>query len=481
MEFETVIGLEVHVELNTDTKIFCGCKTSFGNPPNTHVCPVCTGQPGSLPVLNERAVNMAVKAALALHCQINQDCKFDRKNYFYPDLPKGYQISQYDQPIGEHGYLEIDHNGERKRIGIARLHLEEDAGKSQHAADGSHTLVDYNRTGVPLMEIVSEPDIRTPEEARLYLEGIREIMQYCDVSDCRMEEGSLRCDANISLRPVGQQEFGQKTELKNINSFRFVQRGLEYEEQRQREVLAAGGTVRQETRRFDELSQTTLSMRSKEEAHDYRYFPEPDLVRLHIDDAWLAQIRATVPELPMEKRDRYIRQYQLPAYDAGVLTSDLAIGEYFEATVAAGAEPKAASNWVMGDLLGYLNGRGEVLADSRVTPGQLADLIAMIAEGTLSIKQAKDVFKIMCETGRDAKTVVQEEGMEQISDMAALVPLVDEVLAKNSKSVQDFLSGKEKALGALIGQVMKATKGQANPGVVNQILRDRLSALRVEE
>ncbi|RIV19160.1 Asp-tRNA(Asn)/Glu-tRNA(Gln) amidotransferase subunit GatB [Alicyclobacillaceae bacterium I2511] len=481
MEFETVIGLEVHVELNTNTKIFCSCKTSFGDPPNTHVCPVCTGQPGSLPVLNERAVDMAVKAALALHCQINQDCKFDRKNYFYPDLPKGYQISQFDQPIGEHGYLEIDVHGDRKRIGITRLHLEEDAGKSQHAADGSHTLVDYNRTGVPLIEIVSEPDIRTPEEARLYLEGIREMMHYCDVSDCRMEEGSLRCDANISLRPVGQQEFGLKTELKNINSFRFVQKGLEYEEQRQREILAVGGEVVQETRRFDDVSQTTLTMRSKEEAHDYRYFPEPDLVGLHIDDAWLARVRATLPELPMEKRDRYIRQYQLPAYDAGVLTSDLAIGEYFEAVVAAGADAKSASNWVMGDLLGYLNGRSEGIAATPVAAVELAELIAFIAADRVSIKQGKDVFKVMCETGKDAKTVIREAGMEQISDMSTLLPLVDAVLASNPKSVQDFLGGKEKALGALVGQLMKATQGQANPGVVNQLLRDRLNALKAVE
>jgi aspartyl-tRNA(Asn)/glutamyl-tRNA(Gln) amidotransferase subunit B len=474
MAFETVIGLEVHVELKTKSKIFCGCQTDFGAPPNTNVCPICLGHPGTLPVLNKEAVELALRAATALHCKINQDCKFDRKNYFYPDLPKGYQISQYDQPIGEHGYIEIDVNGERKRIGIVRVHLEEDAGKSMHAADGSHTLVDYNRTGVPLIEIVSEPDIRSPEEARLYLEGIKSIMQYCGISDCRMEEGSLRCDANISLRPVGQQEFGQKAELKNMNSFRNVQKGLEYEVQRQAEILSSGGTVVQETRRFDEATQTTVSMRSKEEAHDYRYFPEPDLVRLRVDDEWLDRVRASLPELPLEKRDRYMKELQLPVYDAGVLTSDIDIANYFEAVVEAGVDPKSASNWVMSDVLGYVNAEGLTIQQFPVKAEQLAGLIQEIASGKISIKQGREVFKIMCETGKDAAVVIREKGFEQISDEGALVAIVEEAIAKNPKSVEDYRAGKEKALGALVGQVMKATKGKANPAVVNKMILERI-------
>jgi aspartyl-tRNA(Asn)/glutamyl-tRNA(Gln) amidotransferase subunit B len=474
MQFETVIGLEVHVELKTDTKIFCGCRTNFGAPPNTNVCPVCLGHPGTLPVLNERAVELALKAALALNCRINQDAKFDRKNYFYPDLPKGYQISQYDQPIGEDGYVEIDLGGQRKRIGIVRVHLEEDAGKSMHAPDGTHTLVDYNRTGVPLIEIVSKPDIRSPEEARLYLEALKSIMQYCDISDCRMEEGSLRCDANISLRPVGQSEFGQKTELKNMNSFRNVQKALEYEAARQEEILRAGGTIEPETRRFDEATQTTVSMRSKEEAHDYRYFPEPDLVRLHIDDAWLARVRESLPELPLAKRDRYVHDLGLPEYDAGVLTADRAVAEYFEQVVAAGAEPKQASNWVMSDLLGYLNNTGQTIDQAKVRPAQLAGLIAEVNSGRISIKQAREVFKAMCETGKDAPTLIKELGMEQISDESVLIPIIEEVIAKNPKSVEDYRNGKEKALGALVGQTMKATQGKANPALVNKLILERI-------
>ncbi|MCF8563974.1 Asp-tRNA(Asn)/Glu-tRNA(Gln) amidotransferase subunit GatB [Alicyclobacillus tolerans] len=474
MEFETVIGLEVHVELKTKSKIFCGCKTNFGAAPNTNVCPICMGHPGTLPVLNEQAVELALRAAVALNCEINQNCKFDRKNYFYPDLPKGYQISQYDLPIGEHGYVEIEVDGERRRIGITRLHLEEDAGKSMHAADGSHTLVDYNRTGVPLVEIVSEPDIRSPEEARLYLEALKSIMEYCDVSDCKMEEGSLRCDANISLRPVGQKEFGQKAELKNINSFRFVQKGLEYEVVRQTEILQQGGTVDQETRRFDEVNQTTVSMRSKEEAHDYRYFPEPDLVRLHVDDAWLSRVRAEVPELPAQKKDRYMNELGLPAYDVGVLTADRFTADYFERVIAKGIDPKAASNFIMTDLMGYLNGKGQEIADSPVLPENLAGLLAEVSSGKISGKQARDVFKIMCETGKDAKTIIAEQGMEQISDESALAAIIDEVIANNPKSVEDYRSGKEKALGALVGQTMKASKGKANPGVVNKMILERI-------
>ncbi|MCL6626504.1 Asp-tRNA(Asn)/Glu-tRNA(Gln) amidotransferase subunit GatB [Alicyclobacillus shizuokensis] len=474
MGYETVIGLEVHVELKTKTKIFCGCSTNFGDPPNTNVCPVCLGHPGTLPVLNRQAVELALKAATALNCQINQDCKFDRKNYFYPDLPKGYQISQYDQPIGEHGYVEIEVDGRRKRIGITRVHLEEDAGKSMHGEDGRHSLIDYNRTGVPLIEIVSEPDIRSPEEARLYLEAIKSIMQYCDISDCRMEEGSLRCDANISLRPEGSTEFGEKTELKNMNSFRNVQRGLEFEVQRQTQLLEQGQAVTQETRRFDEATQTTVSMRSKEEAHDYRYFPEPDLLFVHIDDAWLDRVRAELPELPAQRRARFEQELGLPAYDAGVLTAERAVADYYESVVAAGSDAKTASNWVMGDLLGYLNAQGLTVEASPVRPEQLAGLIAQVDKGTISIKQARDVFKLMCESGKDAEVIIKEQGMEQISDEAVLVPIVEEVIANNPKSVEDYRAGKQKALGALVGQTMKATKGKANPAVVNKLILERI-------
>lgn len=475
MNYETVIGLEVHVELKTKTKIFCGCRNASGAEPNTHVCPVCLGHPGTLPVLNEEAVDLALRAALALHCHINQDNKFDRKNYFYPDLPKGYQISQYDRPIGEHGYVTIEVGGVEKRIGITRLHLEEDAGKSTHSIDGTHTLVDYNRTGVPLVEIVSEPDIRSPEEARLYLEALRSILLYCRVSDCKMEEGSLRCDANISLRPLGSETFGNKAELKNMNSFRNVERGLEHEVVRQTAVLSSGGTVVQETRRFDEATQTTLSMRSKEEAHDYRYFADPDLVRVHIDDVWMESARAQIPELPQAKMARYRRDYELSAYDAGVLTAEVEVARYFEELIAGGVPAKTASNWVMGDLLAYLNSTHRTMDQSPVSPAQLAALIGEIESNRISLKQGREVFRLMAESGKSAAAIIEERGMVQLSDESALGSILDEVLANNPKSVEDYLGGKEKALAALVGQTMKATKGQANPGVVNKLLLEKLA------
>ncbi|MBO8171728.1 MAG: Asp-tRNA(Asn)/Glu-tRNA(Gln) amidotransferase subunit GatB [Bacillaceae bacterium] len=470
-EFETVIGLEVHAELSTKSKIFCGCSTEFGAPPNTHTCPICLGHPGVLPVLNKQAVEFAMKAALALNCEIAEESKFDRKNYFYPDLPKAYQISQYDQPIGENGWIEIEVDGKTKRIGITRLHLEEDAGKSIHAEGGYGTLVDFNRVGTPLVEIVSEPDIRSPEEARAYLEKLKAILQYCQVSDVKMEEGSLRCDANISIRPVGQKEFGTKTELKNMNSFRNVQRGLEYEESRQRDVLLSGGQVVQETRRWDEAASKTVVMRGKEEAHDYRYFPDPDLVRLEISRDWVEKVRATIPELPDERKKRYTEEYGLSSYDAGVITSSLETAEFFDKAVATGADAKAVANWIMGDLLGYLNANDLELKDVKLTPESLGELVKLIKKGTISSKIAKKVFSEMLETGKDPNKIVEEKGLVQISDEGELTKIVEEVIAANPQSVEDFKGGKDRALGFLVGQVMKATKGKANPQMVNELLR----------
>jgi aspartyl-tRNA(Asn)/glutamyl-tRNA(Gln) amidotransferase subunit B len=475
-KYETIIGLEVHVEMNTNSKIFCGCSTEFGAPPNTNVCPICLGHPGVLPVLNREALNKAIKAALALNCQIATESKFDRKNYFYPDLPKAYQISQFDKPIGQNGYIEIEVNGTTKRIGITRVHLEEDAGKSNHAEDGSHTLVDFNRVGVPLIEIVSEPDIRTPEEAKAYLEKLKAIMQYCEISDCKMEEGSLRCDANISLRPWGQEKFGTKRELKNMNSFSNVQRALEYEQATQAEMLERGEEIRQSTLRWDDAAKKTVIMRSKEDAHDYRYFPEPDLVQLEIDEAWIQEIKSTIPELPLAKKNRYISELGLPAYDADVLTASKRVADFFEATVASGADPKAASNWIMGEVLGYLNQNNLEISELKIQPAQLGAMIKMIEEGKISSKIAKDVCKEMLETGKDPEKIVEEKGLVQISDEGELAKIVEEVIAANPKSVEDYKAGKDRALGALVGQVMKATKGKANPGVVNKLILERINS-----
>ncbi|MEV2908998.1 Asp-tRNA(Asn)/Glu-tRNA(Gln) amidotransferase subunit GatB [Paenibacillus larvae] len=473
-KFETVIGLEVHVELHTKTKIFCGCSTSFGAPPNTHTCPVCLGHPGVLPVLNRQAVDYAIKAAMSLNCQIAEETKFDRKNYFYPDSPKAYQISQYDKPIGEHGWIEIEVNGNTKRIGITRLHLEEDAGKLTHVEGGSASLVDFNRVGTPLIEIVSEPDLRSPEEARAYLEKLKAIMQYCDVSDVKMEEGSLRCDANISLRPVGQAEFGTKAELKNMNSFRGVQRGLEYEVIRQTELLEDGEKVVQETRRWDEAQGKTLSMRSKEEAHDYRYFPDPDLVKVYIDEEWKERIRSTIPELPDARKARYIRDYGLPSYDAEILTSSLKLAEFFEESLEYTADAKMVSNWVMGELLGYLNANNLEIMDVKVTGKGLGEMIGLIEKGTISSKIAKTVFKEMIETGKAPQQIVEEKGLVQISDEGAIQAVVNQVIQNNPQSVADYKAGKEKAVGFLVGQVMKETRGKANPGLVNKLIVNTL-------
>ncbi|RED30484.1 Asp-tRNA(Asn)/Glu-tRNA(Gln) amidotransferase subunit GatB [Paenibacillus sp. VMFN-D1] len=474
-KYETVIGLEVHVELHTKSKIFCGCSTEFGAPPNTHTCPICLGHPGVLPVLNRQAVDYAMKAAMALNCTIADVSKFDRKNYFYPDSPKAYQISQYDQPIGENGWIDIEVNGRTKRIGITRLHLEEDAGKLTHVDGGFASLVDFNRVGTPLVEIVSEPDISSPEEARAYLEKLRAIMQYCEVSDVKMEEGSMRCDANISIRPVGQKEFGTRAELKNMNSFRGVQRGLEYEEYRQAEILDDGGKVVQETRRWDEAAGKTLSMRSKEEAHDYRYFPDPDLVRLHIDEAWKERIRATIPELPDARQARYTSEYGLPSYDAGVITSSKPLADFFEDSLNYTKDAKAVSNWIMGDLLGYLNSTGLELPSLKITGRGLGEMIGLIEKGTISSKIAKTVFKEMLESGKLPQQIVEEKGLVQISDEGAIKTIVEQVVAANPQSVEDFKAGKQKAIGFLVGQVMKESKGKANPALVNKLLAEILS------
>lgn len=473
-KYETVIGLEVHVELNTKSKIFCGCSTEFGAPPNTHTCPVCLGHPGVLPVLNREAVNFAIKAAMALNCEIAEYSKFDRKNYFYPDSPKAYQISQYDQPIGQAGWIEIEVDGEKKRIGITRLHLEEDAGKLNHLEEGEGSLVDFNRVGVPLIEIVSEPDLRSPAEARAYLEKLKQIILYTGVSDVKMEEGSLRCDANISLRPVGQKEFGTKTEMKNLNSFRNVERALEYEQKRQAELLDRGERITQQTLRWLESENRTKLMRSKEEAHDYRYFPEPDLVRLEISEEWKEEIRRSLPELPDARKARYMNEFQLSDYDASILTATKVIADYYEQVVAAKVDPKLASNWVITELLGYLNTEGKEITEILMTPAHLAGMIQLIQKGTISTKIAKKVFKEMLSTGKEPHVIVEENGWVQISDEGQLREEVAKVLAANQDSVEDLKNGKDRALGFLVGQVMKATKGKANPQLVNKLIKEEI-------
>ncbi len=479
MEYEAVIGLEVHVQLGTQSKIFCSCSTEFGAPPNTHTCPVCLGLPGVLPVLNRKVVEYAIKAALALNCKINPISVFARKNYFYPDLPKGYQISQYELPLAEYGYLEIETSQGKRRIGITRVHMEEDAGKNLHGEFGNpHSYVDLNRTGVPLIEIVSEPDIRTPEEARLYLQKMRTIMRYLEVSDADMEKGEMRCDANISIRPKGEEKFGVKTELKNMNSFRHVQRALEYEIKRQEKVLEEGGHIVQETLLWNPQLGVTETMRSKEEAHDYRYFPEPDLVPLEVSQEWLEEVKSTLPELPEEKKARFMDRYGLPSYDAEVLTSSREMAGFFEEAVKAHTSPKAIANWVMVELMGHLNADNKSIQESPVSPGQMAQLVALIEGGTISGKMAKDVFAKTYQTGKDPHIIVEEEGLVQLSDESELGTIVDKVLEDNPKEVEKYLSGKTKIMGFFVGQVMKATKGKANPQMVNQLLGRKLKERR---
>lgn len=475
MAFETVIGLEVHVELKTKSKIFSTSPNAFGDAPNANVNPKDLGYPGTLPVLNEEAVNYGMKAALALNCEINQETVFDRKHYFYPDNPAAYQISQDDKPIAENGWIEIEIDGEKKKIGIERIHLEEDAGKLTHTPDGS--LVDYNRQGTPLIEIVSKPDIRSPEEAYLFLEKLKSIIQYTGVSDVKMEEGSLRCDANISLRPVGQKEFGQKIELKNLNSFAFVRAGLEYEEKRQAKILAEGGKVQPETRRYDEKTKKTILMRVKNSADDYRFLPDPDIVPLYIDDAWIERIKSEIPELPDERKARYVSEFNLPEYDAGVLTATKEMADFFEATVALGADAKQASNWLMGEVSGYMNKHLKELAELNITPEGLAKMIQLIEDGTISSKIAKTVVTELIEKGGDPEQIVKEKGLVQISDEGQLREIIQQVLAENEQSVADYKAGKKKALGFLVGQIMKATKGQANPQMANKLLVEEIEKL----
>ncbi|MHA2957484.1 Asp-tRNA(Asn)/Glu-tRNA(Gln) amidotransferase subunit GatB [Priestia megaterium] len=474
MNFETIIGLEVHVELKTKSKIFSASPNAFGAAPNANTSVIDLGYPGVLPVLNKEAVDFAMKAALALNCEIATDTKFDRKNYFYPDNPKAYQISQFDKPIGENGWIEVEVKGETKRIRINRLHLEEDAGKLTHTGDG-YSLVDFNRQGTPLIEIVSEADMRSPEEAYAYLEKLKSIIQYTGVSDCKMEEGSLRCDANISLRPVGQEEFGTKAELKNLNSFNYVRRGLEHEEIRQEKVLLSGGLIEQETRRFDESTGETILMRVKEGSDDYRYFQEPDLLELHIDEEWKERVRASIPELPDARKKRYVEELGLPAYDAMVLTLTKEMSDFFEATLAAGGDAKLSSNWLMGEVSAYLNSNQKELSDVALTPEGLAGMIQLIQEGTISSKIAKKVFKELIENGGDAKKIVKEKGLVQISDDATLRKFVTDALDANPQSIEDFKNGKDRAIGFLVGQIMKASKGQANPPMVNKILLEEIN------
>jgi aspartyl-tRNA(Asn)/glutamyl-tRNA(Gln) amidotransferase subunit B len=477
-KYEPVIGLEVHVQLLTRTKIFCGCSTRFGDPPNTNVCPICLGLPGTLPVLNKRAVEMAMRAALALNCTVHDHSRFARKNYFYPDLPKGYQISQYELPLATGGWLEVEVGGAKKRIGITRLHLEEDAAKNLHegfSQSATKAYIDYNRCGTPLIEIVSEPDMRAPEEAYAYLTALRQIMLYTGVSDCNMEEGSLRCDANVSVRPRGSKEFGTKVEVKNLNSFRFLQKALEYEIERHIGVLESGGRLSQETRLWNQAEGHTVSMRSKEKAHDYRYFPEPDLLPVHISSAWREEVRHTLPELPEAKRARFVAVYGITPYDAEVLTSTQALADYFEAAVKAGAPGKFAANWMQTEILRGLKESGKEISAIPVSPAALAELVNLVESGKITAAVGKKVFATMFDSGRTAADVVAAEGLAaQVSDRA-IEQAAREVIAKNPDNVAKFKSGSEGVFKFFVGQVMKATRGQANPQAVNDILRKLLT------
>lgn len=476
MDFEPVIGLEVHVQLKTDTKIFCSCSTEFGGAPNAHTCPVCLGMPGVLPVLNKKAVEYALKASVATNCTVNQDNRFARKNYFYPDLPKGYQISQFDLPISEHGWLDIEigENGEKKRIGITRIHMEEDAGKSSHDNTRPVSHVDLNRACTPLVEIVSEPDLRSAEEAVSYLRQLHAIVRYLGISDGNMEEGSFRCDANVSVRPRGTEPFGTRAELKNINSFRFIEKAINYEIQRQIALIESGGEVVQETRLWDTQKNRTFSMRGKEEAHDYRYFPDPDLVPLIIDDAWLAKTRDSLPELPEARKARFMASCHLSAVDATTLTASRELADYYEACLAVSKNPKRTASWVTVNLLGLLHAENLDITQTPVAPDALGALIAMIDDGSISDKIAKTVFEDMAKTGKSAKEIVEEKGLVQVSDSSTLETAAQKVLDANPAEVEAYKGGKKKLMGFFMGQIMKETKGQANPKMVTELLQKLL-------
>jgi aspartyl-tRNA(Asn)/glutamyl-tRNA(Gln) amidotransferase subunit B len=478
-KYEPVIGLEVHVQLLTVSKIFCSCSTRFGTPPNTNVCPVCLGLPGALPVLNRKAVDFAVLAAMALGCRINQTSIFARKNYFYPDLPKGYQISQYDKPLAEFGKIDIVTVAGAKKIGITRLHLEEDAGKSLHegfADSAETTAIDLNRSGVPLIEIVSEPEIASPAEAHEYLTRLKEIVLYTGVSDCNMEEGSLRCDANVSVRPRGQEEFGTKTEIKNVNSFRFIREALEYEIDRQIEIVESGGKVTQETRLYNPAEGKTYGMRSKEQAHDYRYFPEPDLLPLVVDEKWQAEIRGRLPELPEARRKRMVADYGITDYDAQVLTATKLFADQFEAAAKAAKNPKRVANLVQGELMGRLKAKGLEIEQSPISMKGVAFSADLVESGAISGKMLKDLYELSFELGKDFGEVYEKEKPQQITDSSAIEKIIDEIVAANPKQIEQYRAGKKTVIGFLVGQVMKASKGQANPQMVNELLAKKLES-----